>query len=760
MHPALHLDAIRGLPPSIRIFASAAVAGSMDDLRDMVLVTRNMAASISVLALPIFYAHLDPVNAHRLEQAELLTWQDKNRVFLALLSLQGIFLIEGIPSAAIPDLWPGLWKWSQLIMRHDYLLSSTGAHAATQAHIDIISVICRIHEVSDGFANTIAGEPGLRVMVARAWRTISAENQWKPNSQNVGFDSVSWFLLSGPINLADPQHLDDLIEGSGGSLPDFAALVVDFVTYLLRSGDAVRMSLYWLDVAMNVINQAEVLRPEFTELLLHRGIVRALVTTCCKMGPESFPPDGFDRAYRMLMRKIFFTPPLQTWITEALRAGFLRLFAHALQNPQLLGEEYLQRCITDAFPLFLPYRSVLVPLRASLTRMYDEMDVERAQRSPESPNRVNMSMRACDNVEAVRACSTAPEIANVPTGDEAIEARAVRFACTHLPLANHDGISPRDESFFRTIIQDTYQQHLSEVLTRSVAAIQDDPGTEHMTFFAYFKGKFKIQCAAAHHGDATWRALFGPMWDDRLSRARDSQGRIHLHAITFPGDRGGMLSRLLPMRTRTAELRDKLAKIATSLPADMWDLRLTREETARLEVLRDNGARDTIVTMNTEAMAEFAEKLRPTETGWDLQKSDDDAYTKVRIKTDIWKLLYKWGAGMVYHLLCNPAEILLILPELLSSVVVRFVRAEQEIPRLLMVSKHHPNAIHYAPWMCDGENQLKCRSSIDMAVYRDADQIGSTFETSADRGMFNFDSLWYYSGKGATRDVILFIGDL
>ncbi|KAJ7642034.1 hypothetical protein FB45DRAFT_863095 [Roridomyces roridus] len=164
---------------------------------------------------------------------------------------------------------------------------------------------------------------------------------------------------------------------------------------------------------------------------------------------------------------------------------------------------------------------------------------------------------------------------------------------------------------------------------------------------------------------------------------------------------------------------------------------------------------------NTEAMAEFAEKLQPTETGWDLQKSDDSERilpfsqrptmtrekavgngsdgdqrglgSKVRIKTDIWKLLHKWGAGMVYHLLCNPAEILVILPR------ASFVRGCPVC--LLMVSKHHPNAIHYAPWMRDGENQLKCRSSIDMAVCRDADQIGSMFGTSADHGMFDLDSL-------------------
>ncbi|KAJ7610223.1 hypothetical protein FB45DRAFT_1122202 [Roridomyces roridus] len=165
--------------------------------------------------------------------------------------------------------------------------------------------------------------------------------------------------------------------------------------------------------------------------------------------------------------------------------------------------------------------------------------------------------------------------------------------------------------------------------------------------------------------------------------------------------------------------------------------------------------------MNTEAMAEFAEKLQPTETGWDLQKSDDSERilpfsqrptmtrekavgsgsdgdqrglgSKVRIKTDIWKLLHKWGAGMVYHLLCNPAEILVILPR------ASFVRGCPVC--LLMVSKHHPNAIHYAPWMRDGENQLKCRSSIDMAVCRDADRIGSMFGTSADHGMFDLDSL-------------------
>ncbi|KAJ7629074.1 hypothetical protein FB45DRAFT_48308 [Roridomyces roridus] len=571
MHHALSLDALEHLPSYLRQSASAAAQGSEDDLRKMVLVAKEKPAPLSRITLPIFHAHLDPAKAEPALQKGTLTNEETRLLRLAGLAFQGLFAMQELPKEAIPDLWPGLWRWSQLLLRHPAWFSD-------QAYIDIIAVICKIHRSSDTFAKTIDAEPGFRVMLAQVWGILSTTNRWERGRQTTGFDSISYFLRSS-VDLTNPQHLDDLIEGSGGNLEDFAALIVNFVTHLTT--EAILMSFDFMSAALSVMEHTEILRPDFPELLLERGIIRALVTTLRKMPFGSLPYNALDSGYRILIAYAFSRPPCHVWFLEALQAGFLSLVASGLQNPRLIDEVLFQHSITDFLTSFLPYYSVLVKLGPQLADMGDKLDVELAERSPvwdawehfmesadefmrmkqiyDSPDRV--TMRACDNVDCnvlsiksdFRRCSCCSSVYYCSQKCQRRDwKRGHRRTCAAIrahSLENPDDIlSLRDESFLRTVIHTSYQNQLSDILLSNMTRT---PGKEYLVRFEYREGRFEAKSQVADEGCLT--PLLGPIWRDQFSRARASKGRIHLHVLTFPSSaRGGVLARVIPLRMQSA----------------------------------------------------------------------------------------------------------------------------------------------------------------------------------------------------------------
>jgi hypothetical protein len=97
--------------------ASAAANGSFEDLRQLLDHVRDKSTMITRLFLPAFYAQLNPAKAQRVEEQEVLA--DAKPVVMAFAAVQGLSGIRDIPREAHPELWHGLSRWSQLIMKYD-----------------------------------------------------------------------------------------------------------------------------------------------------------------------------------------------------------------------------------------------------------------------------------------------------------------------------------------------------------------------------------------------------------------------------------------------------------------------------------------------------------------------------------------------------------------------------------------------------------------------------------------------------------------
>ncbi|KAJ7611185.1 hypothetical protein FB45DRAFT_1065880 [Roridomyces roridus] len=245
MHPSLSAATLRSLPSFLRKFAAAAVDGSTSDLLKTIGHARAQPPPISLLFLPVFHAHLDPAKARLLarKDPEGLAPADANLVVLAFLGLQGLSVIQEIPGGACPDLWPGVSQWSQLIVRHHDCLAAV-LKQTSEGPITALFVIVRIHKLCEdtSYAKTIAAAPGLRTMVASVWVLLSRKNVWKPGLQTEGCNAALHFV-GFMMDLENRQHLDDLVEGCGGSLGDFATLLVKCISHL-GSGTSIECCEY------------------------------------------------------------------------------------------------------------------------------------------------------------------------------------------------------------------------------------------------------------------------------------------------------------------------------------------------------------------------------------------------------------------------------------------------------------------------------------------------------------------------------------
>ncbi|KAJ7605572.1 hypothetical protein FB45DRAFT_1012494 [Roridomyces roridus] len=594
MHPSLSLSNLRLLPLSLRKSASAAANGSPDDISKMLHVVNEEPPSIARLTLPIFYANLDLAKAEQIKRdGDVPTLAQRDFFPPVLFALQGLSLSQELPKETFPELWPRVWGWSQLVMRHQHWLArvlSSEEFSSTKTPIVLILLLGRIHRDCKIFAKTIDAEPGVRDMVARVWVFVSRSDIWDPDVQTGAFFVIAHFLQHS-IDVSNSEHLDDLIQASGGSLAHFATLLVRFVTHLATEDKSV--SLYCMAAALHVMEQTESVRPEVSDLLLRAGIVRALVIMLQKQSNGLTHRDGtLDRGFRVLVAKICDSPgPCQGWFLEALRAGLLDLIVSAMENPRLISADQLKSHIPDLLRWFLPFRSVLVVLSPFLAEVQGRIKFRLVQRSPawgtwtgftktvgkwmqrlhthESPNRI--SRRACDNVECevisvktdFQCCSGCVSVYYCSVECQRLDwRRGHRKTCaairTH-SLEHPSSFNSRDESFFRTTLHQAYGLCIPDILLSTLSVMQRAPGKVYLTTFQYRNGEFGVGVDVAEADAPAGLHVFGPKWTDLVSRAAASRGRIHLHVFILPRTPPEKpVGVLLPLRTRTSALHDAL----------------------------------------------------------------------------------------------------------------------------------------------------------------------------------------------------------
>ncbi|KAJ7854452.1 hypothetical protein B0H13DRAFT_1188416 [Mycena leptocephala] len=570
MHPAFDMRNISRLPLSHRRVAAAAANGCLVALKDLDDIVFRSPRTTRVLFLPVFCVHLDVAKIEGV--ADEFTHSDPEvvcRAFQSMTGLQGI--LEDLPSDTFPQLWPGVWAWAQFMTQDPGCMPvDVAAHEVYVTILDVLGclhgerVTARLMEDADGF----------RHFVARSWMIIVEMDDAERLLRNVGLLQICNFLRSA-IEITNPVHLEDLIQGSGGTPEHLASLVAKLIGFFSVNEGRDVFSL--LQYGLNFIDRAERACSDFRGAILGVGVVRAVTKALGKVCSHQKFDHGLDLhgalqlAFQFL-GNVIITSPGYTWITEALNAGLLRAIVTFGINAQHVDPELLKAAL-KTISKYSVYYSVLKHIEVSLLEAADVAGSEAFRKSPisgawssfahivrqrlqvkklyDSDERI--SMKACDNAQChiidqkrrfrscagchrMYYCSPECQLIDWRVGGHRAQCKKIR---SHSRL-NPDPIGTRNRSFLRTVLHNEYEENRCGVILRQLAFMSEKPGVEFLTMFNYVDdGACRISCVPM---DQANQEDLGPELEDCVARALVSEGRIALHLMIVAEGRIGITS--------------------------------------------------------------------------------------------------------------------------------------------------------------------------------------------------------------------------
>ncbi|KAJ7041354.1 hypothetical protein C8F04DRAFT_156901 [Mycena alexandri] len=150
-------------------------------------------------------------------------------------------------------------------------------------------------------------------------------------------------------------------------------------------------------------------------------------------------------------------------------------------------------------------------------------------------------------------------------------------------------VSPRDRTFFCTLMNHDYQRSKTAVLQDELVFRHTHPGEPYFLMYNYCddKGLVKIEPCLLDSNEG----LSGVLWTDTVARVARSKGRMHLDVIAFTTlDAGGVGWLAFPLRRNTARVDTALERLANELPKnrDTWDMGYVTEVLAALALPEDS----------------------------------------------------------------------------------------------------------------------------------------------------------------------------
>jgi hypothetical protein len=180
--------------------------------------------------LPIFFHNLDPVRIPSPGQLELFDRPARDDVSCAVLSLHLFFNNSPHLDLGV-SVWPRIWSWVNYIHIHWDHLPEIALPLDVIFYIDFLVFAGRFR--CDPQTCALMSTPGFRTLVAKAWTFLPVIVE--PHRLAL-VTTVLGFVL-GDLNNRDSAHLEEIIEGAGGSLSDLAILVVKYIHSVVENQD-------------------------------------------------------------------------------------------------------------------------------------------------------------------------------------------------------------------------------------------------------------------------------------------------------------------------------------------------------------------------------------------------------------------------------------------------------------------------------------------------------------------------------------------
>ncbi|KAJ6573373.1 hypothetical protein DFH09DRAFT_1312076 [Mycena vulgaris] len=592
MHPALRLENISNIPTvSLRRAATLAANDSLEHVRKVKFAVMNDPSPQSILLLPVFYANLDPANIpHIPELEERILWPEvRAAIGRATLSLDALDLLNDTPPEVYPSLWPRVWKWSEFLDTYPHCDPFLPADEYEEMSFHTFYYIARLHLHAET-ARLIDATPRLRVFIAKIWGMLV-------KTKGPAFEDVCRFIGRSEGVLA-PEHMDEFIEGSGGTVSDLALLVVTHITSTSAElgPEVSQLELFCITSALHFVvgRPFDIRYRDFYRALVAHGTVSAVIRIVNAL--EKVTIEGVDnllQACFVLLAWTFHAGDKLPWIAEALESGLVRAITsyiayHSTPGP---ATRTCLRFLAMALPQSLAYHSFLPTIVGSLmevehlvfrqrfidSEIFDQWGafkalIQHRRRMFEWFNSDEFqSYRACDNLKCgmihVKAnfmrCSGCLIMYYCSKNCQRLDWQegGHRDTCVHHRKLRSPGphqLNIRDRSFIRALVDDDYAALRQAIFHNQLAFVCANPTEQFYVVFDYSGGPPSIEVRSTSDNPG----YSVQQWEDYLSRQIASAGQMELHLMIVE-ERDH--PRMLPMRSDSSRIHDELRRMASSV---------------------------------------------------------------------------------------------------------------------------------------------------------------------------------------------------
>ncbi|KAJ7503454.1 hypothetical protein B0H11DRAFT_2274097 [Mycena galericulata] len=618
MHESLRIKNLSKLPPALRISAKRALEaeGSVEDLTGFLTRLLEMHGAQHSLALPLFFAHLDPARIPSIAEFDaMLSSPDRDpelsRIVSATMSLLMIsrLLTESrLPPAAYVDLWPRLYSWMTFAdLYWDYiphhlkeLPFSTAEPCAASANI--ILTLGKHASTSD----LVRKSPGVCAILVRYWSAIVRNDGMilreglPPLDGWDDINSISNFLVQDKAIMY--KYLDDMVDGVDGSQNELARLLVKQINdaAALLSSDMAATSLTTV-LALVTVRGPNAQR--FNASMRSHGLIPALVNAVRVLESSRHLNVGHVDVVHVFLGFKLLTACFEEQsglqsITEAFDGGLLNLIITlGLTSRQTAPSgsyscfDDLHKLLRSILPSYLVYYPVAVRLKKhypharSLAATADfakcaifDLWKDFAEIAEQTLHALDffesgrwISSTACENMKCLQidrkskfkscaGCSLAYYCSRDCQKHD--WAAGHRQWCRMLASTHFGGpSSPRDRAYMRALMQYNLGSPMFKPTLMALQAefIYNYPGVDFFTHFDFthsrdVQGWIEIR-PVSEYAEAPESPL-------RLAQFTRSGRRMQLHAVMMNGGQ----HRMFPMWSSSSRLLDGLFRIVKALP--------------------------------------------------------------------------------------------------------------------------------------------------------------------------------------------------
>ncbi|KAJ7640291.1 hypothetical protein DFH06DRAFT_1137767 [Mycena polygramma] len=414
----------------------------------------------------------------------------------------------------------------------------------------------------NGIGREIREVPGFTVILTHAWKVSLLEPD-DPSSSEALLD-VCTFLCSYSQPPSSPRHIEEFVEGSGGSLSHLASLAMKHFDHHVTHPHT-RLPLFVFSsvtmfLATNFHNNQA-----FQDALISHGSVESFVHVALVLAEERHGPgddvllraggagDGDGLSHKLLiyiwnyLTLHLIKPHSYRCMRQAVRAGLLRaIIASAINCDATSSTPDCLQSVLKLLKQYTVYHSVLSSLEPAF---HDVKDIQTTYAFTHSSSFQRWSA-FWDLAHERIAILKHYESADVAT----YTGNARR--CAAPPANGNDEpepLSTRDRSFLRALIDRDYKLAQQTILLWELDFMNAYPGEIPCLFFDYSQGRSTFQFIRTIE--------FSARWSDDLTRAVRHSRRFQLHFAILPVSETTNTARLFPMQSSSGALADDLKRL-------------------------------------------------------------------------------------------------------------------------------------------------------------------------------------------------------